>query len=208
MCHLCRHPCGKVPSTVKSHYQDKHKLAVSVSINDPTSGSSRETPSSQPSSSSEPFPLALSPLTVTSEDSEMEEADVENDQPVLTAPSFSLGAREDFVDQGFDGDDDDDDYGDNYGDYNDDDNDGDYEEWDTDSELSDTEVLVDEDYDDVVPRSFDLDLSTPVNPLSDDGSPGSNEQLPQPLLRSKEEQSPPSARVFGSDSECLHPSFP
>ena len=185
----------------------EHKLAVSVSSNGSTSGSSRKTPSSQPSSSSELFSLALSPLTVTTEDTEMEESDVGDDQPVLKAPSFDLAAREGIVGRGFDGDDDGDDYGDNYGDDDDDDDDdGDYEEWDTDSELSDTEVLVNEDYDDVVPRSFDLDLSAPINPLSDDGSPGSDEQPPEPLL-SKEEQSPPSARVFGSDSECLHPSF-
>ena len=78
------------------------------------------------------------------------------------------------------------------------DSDGD-DEWDAESMFSDasTEILVEEDEDDVVPCSFSL--SAPTNP----SPPELGEQLPELSTSSEEELSPPSADVYGSNSEHL-----
>lgn len=100
--------------------------------------------------------------------------------PSLMAPSLSTGAREDSPDP-----------------QSDEDN-----EWDMESVGSDasTDILIEEDEDDVVPRSFGL--SAFADPLLHGDHLELDEQLLEP--KSEEEPSPPSASVYGSDSECLH----
>ena len=81
------------------------------------------------------------------------------------------------------------------------------DEWDMQSVLSDTstEVLVDEDEDDVVPRSFNL--PTPADAPHSSDHLESSEQLPETFPKSGEEQPLPFAGVFGSDREHLYPLY-
>jgi len=106
---------------------------------------------------------------------------MEDDDPVGYAdiPPLDTGARGDSPDLGPEEDD----------------------EWDEESAFSDacTEVMVDEDEDDIVPPSFSL--STPVDPLSNGEAHNSGEQPSWPSSESKEEQPLPSIGVYGSDSK-------
>jgi hypothetical protein len=72
------------------------------------------------------------------------------------------------------------------------------EDWEADSSVSDapTEVLIEEDEDDVVPPSFSFHILD--RPLSDDHPP--SEQLPEPP---QEERAISSGAVYGSESMYL-----
>lgn len=177
LCHECDKPCGKTTTAAKRHYLFKHDRAITISSKDPTPG----------------LPLKTSPLSAPSSPL-AEDVDMEDDDaawsvhlPQLAVPSFDVGAR-----------------GDESSDPQSDEDD----EWDIESVLSDasTEVLVEEDEDDVVPRSFSLSAFTDPSLHGDCLKPDG--QLPEPSLKSEEEPAPPSAGVYGSDSECLRPLQP
>jgi hypothetical protein len=77
----------------------------------------------------------------------------------------------------------------------------DEDEWDTESELSDTstDALDGEDEDDVVPRSFTFFTSASSQP--DDDHSMSDGNLPEPPLQPEEEQPPSPLKVYGSNSK-------
>jgi len=102
------------------------------------------------------------------------------------APAFTAEAAGDSLDPGTDEDD----------------------EWDMESMLSDTpsEVLVAEDEDDVVPRSFNL--STSADPSSNAGHSESDDHLSEPLPKPQEVRPSPHIAVYGSDSKYLSLSPP
>jgi len=138
-------------------------------------------PTPVPCRQTSPRPAPSSPLT---EDIDMEDADAVG--PSLAAPFLDTGAGGDSPDPQSDEDD----------------------EWDMESVLSDasTEILLNEDEDDVVPRSFNF--SIPADPSAYGAHLKLSEQLPELSPSSEEELPPPSANVYGSDSEyldLLHP---
>jgi hypothetical protein len=118
------------------------------------------------------------------EDVDMEDGDAAGhiDLSWLAASSLDTGARRDSPDPQSDEED----------------------EWDIESVSSDasTDVLIEEDEDDVVPRSFSLSTLT-NSPLPSDHSK-LDEQPIAPSSKSEEEPSSPSVGVCGSDSKCLH----
>lgn len=171
--------CDKIfpgTATIKGHYLKRHKLTVKVSTI---------------SAPSPPRKMQPTPSPQSNEDADMEDIDNSSlfhpSSPVV--PLIDAKVRGDSPDPQSDGNDDNDD------DENDD-------EWDMESVVSDasTEVLLEEDEDDIVPRSFNpLSSADPslhddhleFDEESPDDSPEAEEGLPSP------------ASVYRSDSEFL-----
>lgn len=107
------------------------------------------------------------------------------DLPSLTVPSFSVGTGRGPLGSEPNGE----------------------EEWEEGSTYSDTsaEDLLCEDDDDVVPRSFNLPRSS--SPSSNDGCLESDNQIPGSSLELTEEDPPPSASVYCSNSWYLPTAF-
>jgi hypothetical protein len=130
-----------------------------------------------------PFSVASSPLTALS-DMEEDEPAVSLDMPSLTVPSVN---PEEMMDDDPDSETEDND------------------EWEGGSVCSDasTEVMLEEDDDDVVPRSFVLHATSDGDyAMSDSEHPPSGEQLEPPPEVEKRETLP-SSQVYGSDRQ--HP---
>jgi len=169
-CNVCNDEFSGTPKTIKAHYKRKHRLAVRVSTMIP------DLPRSQQTASSSSLP----------EDVNMEDVDFSGDETA----SLDMGARGDFLDpQSDDG-----------GDGGNDDDDDDDGEWDMESVVSDapTEVLLEEDEDDIVPSSFNLSTSADTPPHDD------HLELDNELTEEspESEEGPPSpVGVYRSDSE-------
>jgi len=188
-CNKCGKTCGKTSKAIKNHYLFKHSCAVIVSSKVLTLDHRQQTPSRLPSSS---------PLT---DDIDMEDGDApspvrlpsptqsDNDDtsspvylPSSVVPLLNAGVRRDSPDPQSDDDDDSDD------------------EWDMESMVSDasTEGFLEEDEDDIVPRSFNPPTS--ADPSLHDDYLELHEELPEDPPESEEGPLPP-AGVYRSDSE-------
>jgi hypothetical protein len=166
LCDICARLCGPTASKIKAHYETEHNLAVTVSSNTtPNFTSSRQCSMHH----------SAFPLTMEAEDDPMHEDDEYGDAMPIDLPPTSIIKEA----ESFDSEADDDDA------------------WEAGSSTSDapTEVLIQEDEDDVVPPSFNL--HNHVHPSSDDCS--LSLEFPQP-----EERIFKSSSAYGSDSKHLY----
>lgn len=182
LCHQCSQPCGKGIKPIKGHYLSHHGSSVTVSIRSIATASSRQIPL-------HPGP----PLPIQDSDEDIDEdVDMEDDSAAsgIHLPSLEIPFPD--TEAG----------GDSPGPQPDED-----DEWETGSVLSDTstEVMIEEDEDDIVPRSFNP--QTPADCSPHDDCLELDEQLPKPSSNYEEEPCPLSAAVYGSEGERLRSSF-
>ena len=182
-CHMCEKACGRYLRNVEDHYLELHSKSVLLSpLPEDAPSQQRTPPMEAPSPSVQDIRIeGMRPLVVeySSGDDDGDLMDV--DLPSLMVPPVGIGAGGDFLgSQSYE-----------------------ESEWEEGSAHSDTstEVLVCEDDDDVVPRSFSL--LTPPGPSSDDDRLELNDQLPGSSSELEEADSPSSAGVYGSNSKHL-----
>ena len=181
-CSLCVKACGRSIKTIKAHLLDSHSLTAIVSF---------ETIDAEPSQQITPPVETLAPLV---QDVEMEgmaspvmESSSDDEDCFMDTGSPPLGVEpgKGFLASRFS-------------------EESEWEEGSNDSDTS-TEVLLCEDDDDIVPRSFNL--PAPPGSLSYDDGLESEDEAPGSSLESTEEAPPSSACVFSSDSKHLLATF-
>lgn len=193
-CNKCGESCGKTTKAVRNHYQRVHSCAVTISSKSHALDLRQQTPS-RPASSSSLTELLTEDIDMEDDDTptsvHLPSPNPQSDDdapssvhlPSQAVPLFDAGVRGDSPDP-----------------QSDDDHDND-DEWDVESVVSDasTEVLLEEDEDDIVPRSFNP--STSADPSLHNDRLELDEQSPEDFPESEEGPPPPPAGVYRSDSE-------